>query len=106
MIDFGLHLLSNPELKGKVEEGTFIFVESHCCLNDSKYVTYDIFNNPTLTPYARHHMDECCIVFDITANVKVGNQKLALTMVLNRDVDSDIKFAISFPKDKNFTVQE
>ena len=105
-LDVGIQLLSNADLKEKVDNGTYLFVESHYCLNDPKYIAYDIFDNPILTLYARHHMDECCIVFDISARVKVGNQALALTLVLNRDAGSDIQYNISYPVDKNLSLQE
>jgi transcriptional regulator with XRE-family HTH domain len=106
LIDAGLQLLSNSELKRNVDNGALVFVEFHYCLNDSKYVSYDIFGKPFLTPYARHHMDECCIVFDISIKVHSGNQTLAHTLVLNRDKDSDIKYTIGYPKNKNISVQE
>ncbi|XHB96021.1 helix-turn-helix transcriptional regulator [Lactococcus garvieae] len=106
VIDAGLQLLSHPELKKNVESGALIFAESHYCLNESKYISYDIFGKPILTPYARHHMDECCIVFELSAKVKVGNQTLALTLVLNRDKESDIQFNISYPNEKNIKVEE
>lgn len=106
VIDAGLQLLSHPELKKNVESGAIIFAESHYCLNEPEYISYDIFGKPILTPYARHHMDECCIVFELSAKVKVGNQTLALMLVLNRDKESDIQFNISYPNEKNITVEE
>lgn len=101
IFDIGLQLLINPELKKNIEKGSLLFVENHFCLNDSKYISYNILSKPFLTPYARHHMDECCIVFEITAKVQTGNQTLALSLVLNRDVGSDIKHSISYPTGKN-----
>ena len=106
LIDAGLQLLTNPILKKNVDTGALVFVESHYCLNESKYISYDIFGSPFLTPYARHHMDECCIVFDISIKHQVGNQTLALTLVLNRDKESDLKFNIGYPTNKNITVEE
>ena len=106
LIDAGLQLLTNPILKKHVDAGALVFVESHYCLNESKYISYDIFGKPFLTPYARHHMDECCIIFEISIKHKVGNQTLALTLVLNRDKESDIKFNIGYPTNKNITVEE
>lgn len=106
MIDAGLQLLFHPELKKNVESGALIFVESHYCLNEPKYISHDVFGKLFLTPYARHHMDECCIVFEISAKVKAGNQALSLNLVLNRDKQSDIQFNISCPDENNITVEE
>ncbi|MGF2085417.1 helix-turn-helix domain-containing protein [Lactococcus lactis] len=106
VIDAGLQLLFHPELKKNVESGALIFVESHYCLNEPKYISHDVFGKPFLTPYARHHMDECCIVFEISAKVKAGNQALSLNLVLNRDKQSDIQFNISCPDENNVTVEE
>lgn len=105
IIDAGLQLLSNSKLKRSVESGALIFAESHYCLNEPQYISFDIFGKPFLTPYARHHMDECCVVFNISAKVKNGNQALALTLVLNRDADSDIKFIISYPTDNDANIK-
>ena len=106
VIDAGLQLLFHPELKKNVESGALIFVESHYCLNEPKYISHDVFGKLFLTPYARHHMDECCIVFEISAKVKAGNQALSLNLVLNRDKQSDIQFNISCPDENNVTVEE
>ena len=75
-------------------------MESHLCINDAKYISYDIVGNPFFTPYARQHMDECCVVFEISSSTKTEHST-ALTLLLNRDADSDIQFTISYPKDKN-----
>ena len=77
-----------------------IYVESHLCINDKKYISYDVAGNPFLTDYARHHMEECCVVFDIVSKTQSGSST-ALTLLLNRDADSDIQFTISYSKDNN-----
>ena len=100
LIQLGLQLLSHPTLKERVEEGELLYVESHLCINDAKYISYDIAGNPFLTLYARQHMDECCVVFEISSDAQTG-RSTALTLLLNRDADSDIKFTISYPKEKN-----
>lgn len=100
LIQLGLQLLSQPTLKERVEKGELLYVESHLCINDSKYISYDIIGNTFLTPYARQHMDECCVVFEISSNTRTG-RSTALTLLLNHDADSDIQFTISYPKEKN-----
>lgn len=100
LIQLGLQLLSQPVLKERVEKGELLYVESHLCINDAKYLSYDIAGTPFLTPYARYHMEECCIVFEISSSTRTG-RSTSLTLLLNRDADSDIQFTISYPKDKN-----
>lgn len=100
LIQLGLQLLSQPNLKERVDKGELLYVESHLCINDARYISYDIAGNPFLTSYARHRMDECCVVFDISSSTRTGHPT-SLTLLLNRDADSDIQFTISYPKDKN-----
>ncbi|MFS1663240.1 ImmA/IrrE family metallo-endopeptidase [Streptococcus sp. zg-JUN1979] len=100
MIQLGLQLLSQPSLKEQVEKSELLYVESHLCINDAKYLTYDFSGRPFLTPYARHHMDECCVVFEICSKTQIG-RSTALTFLLNRDADSDVQFTISYPNEKN-----
>lgn len=100
LIQLGLQLLAQPNLKSLVETGALIYVESHLCINDNKFVSYDLAGNPFLTDYVRHHMEECCVVFDIVSRTLSGSST-SLTLLLNRDADSDIQFTISYPKDKN-----
>lgn len=45
-------------------------------------------------------MEECCVVFDIVSKTQSGSST-ALTLLLNRDADSDIQFTISYSKDNN-----
>ena len=105
LIQLGLQLLYQPNLKERVDKGELLCVESHLCINDAKYISYDIAGNPFLTLYARYHMDECCIVFNIVPINRTGNST-TLTLLLNRDADSDIQFTISYPKDKNEWIEQ
>lgn len=100
IIQLGLQLLAQPNLNERVRKGEILYVETHLCINDSRYISYDLVGNPLLTPYARQHMDECCVVFDIVPKTQIGSST-SLTLLLNRDADSDIQFTISYPKDKN-----
>ena len=105
LIHMGMLLLTQPKLKERVEKEELLYVESHLCINDTKYLSYDISGSPFLTPYARHHMDECCVVFDISSSTRTSHST-SLTLLLNRDADSDIQFTISYPKDKNEWIEQ
>ena len=43
----------------------FVYVESHLVLNIPRFVDTSSAGNPMLTDYARKHMDECAVVFDM-----------------------------------------
>lgn len=105
LIQLGLQLLAQPHLKKKVDHGQLLYVESHLCINDSRYISYDIAGNPFLTSYARHHMEECCIVFELIPKFNVGKSS-SLTLLLNRDAGSDIQYTINYPDDKNDSVEQ
>lgn len=83
----------SPMLKEKVSSGSYLFVESHFCLNHPKYIKVYKDGNFALTDYARLHMDECCLVFDlkIKANNTYGEQ-FYTECVLYRDAASGIVF--------------
>ncbi|MCD8249315.1 MAG: hypothetical protein LUC60_05630 [Lachnospiraceae bacterium] len=55
----------NVYFRERVDSGKYVYVESHFCLNHPKYVTPDENTGLCLTDYARTHMEECCLVFDI-----------------------------------------
>ena len=56
----------NPALREKVQSGRYLFVDSHICMNNPKYIAADHAGNLCLTQYARHHIDECCLLFDLS----------------------------------------
>ncbi len=95
-----------PTLDEWINQGVLVFVESHLCLNDSKYVAYDQKWGARLTSYARNHMDECCMVFDIS--IENSNKKTipSLNLLLNRDSDSNARFNYEYSKDQNERVIE
>ncbi len=54
----------------------YIFVESHLCINHPKYIMKNENGRLTLTDYARHHMDECCIKFEIDIPKEIGHHEM------------------------------
>ena len=54
----------NDNLRKVLNNGAYVYAEGHLCRNNSKYI--EISSKGTaLTPYARTHMSECCLLFDI-----------------------------------------
>lgn len=91
---------SDMRLYSQVQKGSYIYVDSHMCLNDPKYVTRDENNVVQMTDYGRLHIDECCLVF--TLKVKATNkygEEFYKECVLFRDVDSGIVFQTTFAKE-------
>ena len=53
--------------KERLQTGDYLYIESHFCLNDPKYI-----EDNQLTEYARLHLDECCLIFDL--KISADNQ--------------------------------
>lgn len=92
-------------LRDQSGKGAYVYVDSHFCLNDPKYITNDDTGRVVMTEYARLHIDECCLVFDlkIKAKNKYGEQYYT-ECVLYRDVNSGIEFQASFSGKANTDV--
>lgn len=56
--------LRNEEFRKVIDTGEYLYVEGHYCRKDRRYLYTDQFGFDHLTPYAREHMDECCLVFE------------------------------------------
>ncbi len=69
--DAAVQRFVNMELREKTANGDYLFVDNHFVYNAPLYVHHDEEGRLDLTDYARSHMDECCLVFDmkITSNV-------------------------------------
>lgn len=86
---------ANPDLHEATSRGDYIYVDSHFVLNTDKYIRRDFYGSLELTDYARTHMDECCIIFDIS--VKSGGEtRYHSECFLNRDENSNVVFSIDY----------
>jgi hypothetical protein len=92
--DAAIERFKNPVLRSLTENGDYLYIDSHFVFNTPLYVDYNADGRIELTDYARSHMDECCLVFDMTI---VGNVKETYHTVcfLNREL-SDITFEIAY----------
>lgn len=57
--------INNENFRELMDTHRYVYVDSHFCLNNSKYVNMVEFGVYEMTDYAYEHMDECCLVFDI-----------------------------------------
>jgi hypothetical protein len=63
----------NPAFRSLIDSGNFTYVDGHYVINDPKYVQRSSFGGVTLTDYAKLHVDECCIRFDLKFNPSAKN---------------------------------
>lgn len=59
---------ANDEFRRLIDSGNFIYVDGHYAISDQKYVKKSPLGGLGLTDYAKLHIDECCIRFDLQYN--------------------------------------
>lgn len=98
--DFIDLLTHSEELRRKLSEENFVYVESHVIKNDNNYLCETVNGELTLTDYARYHMDECCIPFTVKL-VSTNNQPLHFLNlgVLYHSQRSKLQFSLAYPDD-------
>lgn len=94
-LDAALLSATNSKLANGIRDGSYLFVDSHFVLNHSRYVTQDIDGQTIMTDYARYHMDECCLAFELTIKNLV-DKTYHTECFLNRDNNSPFDFNVSF----------
>lgn len=92
--DAAVERFINPDLRKLTESGDYLFIDNHYVYNAPLYVQHDEDGRLDLTGYARSHMDECCLVFDMKITSKVG-EEYHTACFLNRE-DSNITFELKF----------
>jgi transcriptional regulator with XRE-family HTH domain len=103
--DLARQLVSNPKLKDIVSDGTYLYVDSHLVLADSKYLCTDAEGMTVLTDYARNHMDECCLAFDMTVEGCDDNEYYTVCY-LNKDKDAKVILNIAYTDGLQFSSPE
>lgn len=100
--DAAIIALSDMRLRGQASKGAYIYVDSHFCLNDPKYIENDENGHVIMTEYARLHVDECCLAFDlkVKSRNKYGEQYYK-ECVFYRDANSGIEFQVTFSGSAN-----
>ena len=87
----------NSQFREVMNTERFVFVDSHFCLNDEKYVEMIDFGQYKMTDYAYLHMDECCLTFDIRyqSDGKISYQDFN-DYILYRGSDPNLKVKVDF----------
>lgn len=94
--DAAIQAIMDPKLNAVLGSGKYQYVESHYVLNHSRYLEYDIVGNIHLTHYARNHMDECCILFDLSVKSKVGERYHSECFLNRENVGAIIDFEVKY----------
>ena len=103
--DLSKLLSEHQSIKNRLAEGGLVYIESHICLNDSKYIVLSEAGIPKLTYYARTHMDECCLVFE-KSNHHQGYSKVTFTNILNNSAELSITPSFKYPaNDRNLDIE-
>lgn len=84
----------DPNLQAKTDNGDYLFVDNHFVYSAPLYVDYGESGNLALTDYARAHMDECCLLFDMKVSSRI-RESYHTACFLNRE-QSDVTFEITF----------
>lgn len=92
--DAAIERFCNPELKERTKNGDYLFIDNHYVYNAPLYVSREDNGQLTMTEYARTHMDECCLVFDMKVTSRHGSNYHTVCF-LNRE-ESDITFLFKF----------
>lgn len=92
--DAAVERFVNQDLRKLTDSGDYLFVDNHYVYNAPMYVQYDTNGRLDLTEYARSHMDECCLVFDMKIKSKVG-MDYHTACFLNRE-PNDIEFELKY----------
>lgn len=90
--DAAIQSLINSEIR----EGNYIYVDSHFVFNHPKYVTKNLMGETVLTRYALTHMDECCLIFDLTIKSDGVKERYHTECYLNRDQGSPLEFNFTY----------
>lgn len=96
--DLAFLFATDNVFRPKIESGSYVYVDSHLCINNSKYIGRTAAGTACLTDYALQHMDECCLAFDVTTK-KVRDYGVAYytECALFKSALSDSKEEVSFP---------
>lgn len=97
IVDSIIEYAVNPDFGRMMDSGNFVYVDSHFCINDPKYVVQNEHGIFEMTEYATRNMDECCLSFDRTTrpNTSFGANRYTECVLFQHAVSktiSDFKY--------------
>lgn len=90
--DAAIQTLANPKLS---PADKYIYIDSHFVLNHPKYVYQNENGETLMTDYARYHVDECCLAFNMSIRAQIENF-YHRECFLNRDKGAFVDFDIVY----------
>lgn len=63
---------TNPEFAKLIDSGNFVYVSGRYVISDSKYIKNSEDGRLDLTDYAKLHLDECSLLFELNKESMVG----------------------------------
>ena len=102
--DAAILAMTDNRLRETLSGGKYQYIESHYVLNHPMYIE-KVDGETRLTHYARNHMDECCLLFDLSVTSQVSDRYHS-ECYLNREKTANIEFKITFKEDDNLQAQK
>jgi len=91
---------TNPEFARYIDSGSFAYVDGHYVVRDEKYITENAHGTLVLTEYARNHIDECCLRFNLVPNKNAQSSvEMYLETIALKTKTASYKNAPSFSDD-------
>ena len=82
----------------------YLYLDGHFVLDHQRYVERNEAGRARMTDYARHHMEKCCLAFDISVQDEMA-ARYERECLANRGEGSPVMFQFSF-KDKDLSEEE
>jgi len=102
--DAAILAMTDNRLRETLGGGKYQYIESHFVLNHPTYIE-NVDGETRLTHYARNHMEECCLLFDLSVTSQV-NERYHSECYLNREKTANIDFNITFKEEENLQSQK
>lgn len=102
--DAAILAMTDNRLRETLSRGKYQYIESHYVLNHPMYIE-KVDGETRLTHYARNHMDECCLLFDLSVTSQVSDRYHS-ECYLNREKTANIDFNITFKEEDNLQSQK
>ncbi len=93
---------SDDAFRGFLDSGNYVYVDNHFVLRDPKFLEATGEGGVRLTDYAKDHIDECSLRFDLKSSSRASlNVDIYLETSLFRSVDSGYQKEPAFNVDKH-----
>ena len=103
-IDSVIIRITNQPIRKYLEENKSVYADGFFAINNPKYITKDDTGKTVLTDYAREHVDECCLVFNIVRNFKTkldGSYYSMCYLCRNASADGNVRTELNIDELQN-----